>query len=290
MIKMIVMDMDGTLLDKHNHILPKTFDTLMQLQKKGVRLVLASGRSYMRLLPYAKQLQMDTYAGYLVEVNGTAVYDLKNNKREILAQLEEQHIQEIFQYFMKWNLEIIGQFDDGMFDYIPLAMIKEKKAYIKTHHMMQDVPLTAGAFQFVANKKEYPNLTYIHSPKDIKQNLNKISVSYHPDILQDITAQAKKDLKGKYWAGLTSPRWLEIMLEGVNKASGLRHVSKLSGISFDEMIAFGDSENDIEMLQKAGVGIAMENAFDHVKKQADFVTLSNNDNGIAYALEHLFKC
>ena len=96
MVKMIVMDMDGTLLNSHNQITKKTKEILLEVQKKGIQLVLASGRSYMKLLPYAKELQMDIYGGYLVEVNGTAVYDVKNNQREVLAQMQVEQIHEIY--------------------------------------------------------------------------------------------------------------------------------------------------------------------------------------------------
>ena len=72
MIKAIVMDMDGTLLDSNNKILPETKKALIDLEKKGVSLILASGRSYTRLLPYAKELEMDKYHGYLLEVDGIA--------------------------------------------------------------------------------------------------------------------------------------------------------------------------------------------------------------------------
>lgn len=289
MIKMIVMDMDGTLLNHENCILKETKEALMKLQKQGIRLVLASGRSYTKLMPYAKELQMERYGGYLVEVNGIAVYDLMANQREVLAQMQPAQVHELYHYFMKWNVEIIGQFDDGMFDYIPPAMMEEKKAYRKAHGFDEDMPWTAGAFEFITdNRAGYPHLTYIQNPQDIKRSINKVSVAYHPQQLLEITKQAKKDLDGNYWVGLTSPRWLEIMVPGVTKASGLAHVAKKTGISLEEMMVFGDGENDMEMLKEAGVGVAMGNAFDLVKECADELTDSNEENGIAKALKKYF--
>ena len=81
MIKLIATDMDGTLLKSDNTISPKTKHILIEAQKQGVRLVLASGRSYRKLMQYAQELEMPKYGGYLIEVNGTAVYDLANDKR-----------------------------------------------------------------------------------------------------------------------------------------------------------------------------------------------------------------
>lgn len=282
------MDMDGTLLDQNNHILPETKACLLKLQEQGIRLVLASGRSYVKLLPYAEELQMEQYGGFLIEVNGTAIYHLQDHKRDVLAQIELNQIHEIFHYFMKWNVEIIGQYDDGMFDYIPPMMMEEKQLYKQAHNMGDDVPLCAGAFQFIAGNTGYPYLTYINEPEDIKRSINKVSVTYHAEVLHDIVKQAKHDLKNSYWVGLTSPRWLEIMILGVTKATGLSYIAKVTGISLHEMIAFGDGENDIEMLCEVGIGVAMENALDNVKQQADEVTADHNSNGIAHTLKKYF--
>ena len=178
MIKMIAMDMDGTLLDENNRIMPETKKVLMKLQKQGIRLVLASGRSYRKLLPYAQELGMMQYGGYLVEVNGSAVYDLKQQKRDVLARMKKEQIHEVFHYFMKWDVEIIGQFDDGMFDYIPDALMEEKRKYRIEHHLPDDFPWTAGAFEFLFDNREaYPKLTYIKEPEEIQMEINKVSVS-----------------------------------------------------------------------------------------------------------------
>ena len=102
---MIVMDMDGTLLTSDNTISPKTKEMLLQVQKQGVRLVLASGRSYCKLLEYAKELQMDTYGGYLLEVNGLILYDLSTGERHIRKQMGRREMEEIFTYFQQWDVE-----------------------------------------------------------------------------------------------------------------------------------------------------------------------------------------
>lgn len=83
MIQMIVMDMDGTLLTSDNRISSRTKELLLRVQKQGVRLVLASGRSYCKLMEYAEELHMDAYGGYLLEVNGLILYDLASGKRHI---------------------------------------------------------------------------------------------------------------------------------------------------------------------------------------------------------------
>lgn len=283
------MDMDGTLLDPNNRILSETKDVLMNIQKKGIPLVLASGRSYTRLMPYAEELHMKEYGGYLVEINGTAIYDLKRGKRDVLSQISLEQTKELFHYFMRWDVEILGQLDDGMFCYMSEHLRDEKAAYRKKHHIANDVPWTAGPYGIIYdNRKGYPKITYVNGPDEITSSVNKVSVTYHEDIMKEIRDVAARDLKGRYWSGMASQRWLEIMPLHVTKASGLREISSRSGIAMEEMMAFGDSENDISMLQECGVSVIMGNALDSVKAYGDEITDSNSDNGIAHTLKKHF--
>lgn len=95
MLDAIVMDMDGTLLDPNNKILPETKAALIACQKQGTKLVLASGRSYTRLLSYAKELEMDVYGGYLLEVDGIAYYDVQKDERHVLKQMYKEDVEPV---------------------------------------------------------------------------------------------------------------------------------------------------------------------------------------------------
>lgn len=289
MIQMIVMDMDGTLLTSENKISPKTKELLLRVQQQGVRLVLASGRSYCKLLEYAKELCMDAYGGYLLEVNGLILYDLASGKRHIRKQMGRIEMEELFTYFRQWDVEFMAQFDDGLYDYNPESIIKEKAEYRRIHNLGEDYPWTGGAFALLAdNRKGYPNIHYIDTWEEIDRSINKVSIAYHADVMAEVSAQAKRDLKDHYWLGLTTPKWLELMPLGITKGSGLQALVDMLGISMRDVMAFGDGENDIEMLQAAGIGIAMGNAMAEVKAAADEETDSNNDEGIFKALQKYF--
>ncbi|MBS6179614.1 Cof-type HAD-IIB family hydrolase [[Clostridium] innocuum] len=289
MIQMIVMDMDGTLLTSENKISPKTKELLLRVQQQGVRLVLASGRSYCKLLEYAKELCMEAYGGYLLEVNGLILYDLASGKRHIRKQMGRIEMEELFTYFRQWDVEFMAQFDDGLYDYNPESIIKEKAEYRRIHNLGEDYPWTGGAFALLAdNRKGYPNIHYIDTWEEIDRRINKVSIAYHADVMAEVSAQAKRDLKDRYWLGLTTPKWLELMPLGITKGSGLQALVNMLGISMRDVMAFGDGENDIEMLQAAGIGIAMGNAMAEVKAAADEETDSNNDEGIFKALQKYF--
>lgn len=290
MIKIIAFDMDGTLLNHQEEITSETKRCLLALQKRGMILVLASGRSYSRLLRYAHELQMDIYGGYLIEVNGMAIYDVKKCERTIYGQLNITQAQALFNYFKQWKVEIIGHFDTGMFDYNPEVIWEEKRIWRLEHKVAADVPWTGGTFSFIGDTRNgYPNIHYVQSFDDLEASINKISITYWPDQINEVYIQAKKDLKDHYWIGLTSPKWLEIMPLGITKANTLALLAEQLHIENAEIMAFGDGENDIEMLVLSGVGIAMGNAFPSVKIIADDVTESNEEEGIAKAIHKYFS-
>ena len=106
MLKAIVMDMDGTLLNEKNEISPRTLEYLKEQEKKGVKLVLASGRSYTRLLPYAKELEMDRYGGWLIEVDGIAVYDPKTNERTKFRVMQPEEIKDVFNWLTTTTADV----------------------------------------------------------------------------------------------------------------------------------------------------------------------------------------
>lgn len=288
MIKAITMDMDGTLLNSNDEIMPKTKQALIALEKQGVRLVLSSGRSYRRLMKYAKELEMDRYGGYLVEVNGIALYDVKQDQRKRLASFSLQECKDLFAYFKDKEMEVIGNMDDGLFCYMTEEIYEYKKHYRKEHKIAKDFPWTAGAFSVLSDMREgYPHQRYIKDESEINVIFNKICVThFDPSRVAAVMEQAKRDFKDSYWLGLTTKRWLEIMPKGITKAGGLSAFCEASGITFDEILAFGDGENDIAMLDACGKAIAMENALDSVKEHADFVTATNNDEGIAKGIAY----
>ena len=157
MLDAIVMDMDGTLLDPNNKILPETKEALIACQKQGTKLVLASGRSYTRLLSYAKELEMDVYGGYLLEVDGIAYYDVQKDERHVLKQMYKEDVEPVFAYLMHKNCETMAVFNDGLFDYIPDHIMAKKKALRNSQEYPEDFPWTGGPWSWLADMRDgYP--------------------------------------------------------------------------------------------------------------------------------------
>ena len=118
----------------------KTKSALIQLQKKGIQLILASGRSYTRLMPYAMELMMDKHRGWLLEVDGVAVYDLSKMERTILRRMTMEEVQMVFSDLIHRNCESMACFDDGVYDFFPDEIRQIKKTIRIKENLPEDFP------------------------------------------------------------------------------------------------------------------------------------------------------
>ena len=287
MIKAIVMDMDGTLLDPSNKIMPKTKSALIQLQKKGIQLILASGRSYTRLMPYAMELMMDKHRGWLLEVDGVAVYDLSKMERTILRRMTMEEVQMVFSDLIHRNCESMACFDDGVYDFFPDEIRQIKKTIRIKENLPEDFPWTGGPWGWLADMRDgYPNIRYITHVSEITPPINKIQLMQEEQEIQFLyQALTEKFLDFNVFR--TAPRQLEILPKGVSKGETLEKIMEREGWTKDEVLAFGDGENDVSLFDVVENSFAMGQAKAYVKERAKYVTASNNQEGIWQALYKL---
>ena len=286
---MIVTDMDGTLLNGDSEISERTYQILMALQKQGIKVVLASGRNYNSLSKFAAQLNLQDYDGWIVGMNGQQIASLQTNEYEVLKRLSPDLIKRAFKFAVKKDIEYIAVLDKELYAYLSPRIIEKKKAYIKAHNLSDKV-LTGGVFGPIHPQSHYDKTNYINDIENIpNQEFNKIVFTEEPEIMEIISDEMKEYFKGEIDFAFTSPRWIEGMPAGISKGSAIKVIAEKEGINLDEVIAFGDGENDISMLEVAGTAIAMENAMDSVKAHADIIALNNLDDGVAIILEKLLK-
>ena len=285
-MKAIIMDMDGTLLNAKNEISSVTLKTLIELEKQGVTLILASGRSYTRLLPYAKQLKMDVYGGFLLEVDGIAIYDMKADKRTVLRQMEYEEIKDLFAMLMQLDCESMACFDDGMFDYFPASIRNIKEKLRKERQLPESYPWTAGPWDWLADMRQgYPNIHYIQSVDEIFGPINKIQIMQDEDVIANLYESLKEKVQGSFEIFRTCPRQLEILPLGYSKGKTLLKLMHHFGWKPNDVLAFGDGENDVSMFEVVEHSFAMANAKEFVKEKAKHVTSSNNEDGIVAGIE-----
>lgn len=288
MLKAIIMDMDGTLLAPGDHILPETKQKLLELERQGVTLILTSGRSYTRLLPYADQLDMAANGGYLIEVDGISLYDMGAGEREVLRRMDPSEIREVYTDLMHLNCEAQACFDDGFFDYFDEDIRRKKEQLRKERNLPDDFPWTAGPWDWLADLRSgYPNQTFVHSAEEINRPINKIQLMQDEDKIREIYDFLIRKYGDRFEIFRTCPRQLEILPKGYSKGKTLKRLMEMKSWNKDEVVAFGDGENDVSMFEVVDDSFAMANARDFVKAKARYETASNADNGIVRGLERL---
>lgn len=263
--KLLALDIDGTLTNSEKIITPKTRQALIDAQKKGVRLILASGRPTEGVLPVAKELEMEKYGGLILSYNGARVIDLANNKVVYEKTLPAEIIPVIS--------DLAHQYRLGVLTYVGGAVITEtpNDPYIQLEARINKIPLR-GVKDFVSAVTE-------KEPKCLMTGDGNYIGEVEPEI-------------AKALEGLSVYRsesfFLEIMPENIDKALSLEKICEYTGVKREELAACGDGYNDIPMIRYAELGIAMANAKEPVKEAADAVTLSNDEDGIAAAIEKYF--
>lgn len=261
--KVIVMDVDGTLTNKEKKITQKTKAALKMAQEQGMILVLASGRPTSGLLNLAKELEMDQHQGLLVSYNGSQVIDLSTKAILLNNPLSISEAKSILRHLKQFNLT--PMIDDGVHLYV-----ENVDGYLVEYETK------GNAFIL----KEVDDLEAF-----VEFECHKILTSGMPDYLEEIFEDMKYPFNEQCNCIFTAPFYVEYTAKGIDKAKALETVLNHLGCQKEEVVAFGDGHNDASMLKYVGLGIAMENAVQALKDIAHFVTFSNEEDGIAYALE-----
>ncbi len=290
MIRWIVLDMDGTLLNERDQITERTRSCLIRCQERGIRIILASGRSYTRLFPYAERLQMKEHGGYLIEVNGMAVYGLEQEERQVIRQLQEEDIRKLFPYGQSMEVEVQCFEDRAVYYWIPEWQAIEKEKERIKRGLPVDYPNLGGAWTWITDTTEgYPLQLQVQSVEEVPKKLNKINCVADPETNQRVYDSLKKQYGEYYEIVRTCPRLVEISPKGITKGQTLKRLMEKYGIDREEVLVFGDGENDVDMFHQVKYSIAMENAEAFIKKQAYAVTKSNREEGVALVLEKLLE-
>jgi len=276
-IKVIIMDVDGTLTNSEKKISEKTKNALIKAQEAGVILILASGRPTSGLIDYAKELKMDEHHGLLVSFNGSKVVDCQSNKVLFNETMSVEKGQAVLEHMKKFDIKPMIDKDEYLFVNDVYNCYVEYKG--RPFNVIQ-YESRGGKFKLcekddLAAFADYP--------------LNKILTAGDPEYLKANYEEMMEPFKDTLSCMFTGPFYFEFTAKGIDKAKALDSVLIPMGYKKEEMIAFGDGHNDASMVKYAGIGVAMANAVDDLKEIADEVTLSNEEDGIAYTLKEYLK-
>ena len=269
MIKLIGFDLDDTLLDSNKNILD--LEAVKKAIANGVKVVLCSGRPFsQRTKEYYDDLGISD--GYFCAYNGTVIYDIKTNKIVYENSLNKEEL-----FFI---MDTVKQAIDNLSKDIDVSNLA-----LCIHHN--------GNVYATANN-EYLDL-------EVRLNKNKLfigdflangisdackfMIDADPKIIAKLFPLIKEKIEPHFNVMVSMPCFIEVIKKESNKYNGLAEIAKLYGIVEDEIMAFGDSMNDYELVKDAAYGVAMGNSVDEVKKVAKFVTDTNDNHGIRKALK-----
>lgn len=274
-IKAIALDIDGTLTNDRKVITPRTKEALLAAQDSGIKLILSSGRPVQGLRAIASELQLETHDGLLVAFNGAHVVDAQTDEVLFDQPMEEEVLRALVAHMR--GFDVIPWITEGKYLFVERGarhLITYREApfdIVEYERRMCDLELV-----------EVDDLLEVCSrPQD------KLLCASEPEYLQQHWRAMYEPFFDSLSGMFTADFYFEFMAPGITKGNALAGALPKVGIDASEVIAFGDAQNDISMLEWAGMGVAMGNATEAAKAAADMVTGSNNEDGIASALEKI---
>ena len=267
MIKLVAIDMDGTLLNSKKELLEETKQYFKDFHKKetDTLLVLCTGRPESGIRPYLKDLGYLEENHYIISQNGANIYESRTGKRVMDAFLDSAAIQKWIELGKKHGISVMGAGVDYYycFDQEP------------TEWMEFDVKLVTGKLKRIPTKES------------LNTDFYKILLMGDEEQLNEFETFIPEEWRDEFYVVRSQKYLVEVLTKGVNKAFGLEKLAKELNIQSSEIAAIGDAANDIEMLEYAGLAIAMGNASEEVKAIADIVTDTNENNGVIKAIDKL---
>ena len=276
-IRVILLDIDGTLINSKKQITPRTKAALLKAQADGIKLVLSSGRPDQGLYRWAKELKMTEYGGYFVCYNGGKVIDCQTGAVLYNKCIPVSQAKAVLEHVKQF--QVVPVINRGEYMYVTDVF----------NHDLQ-MPQTVNILQYEARSNGYLLCETRDLTEFVDFPLNKILLYGQPEYLRKHCERICAPFENQLNAMFTAPMYFEFTAKNVDKAMAIHQGLASLGYLPEEMIAFGDAENDISMLKYAGIGVAMGNAVDTVKVCADEITASNDEDGIAVSLySHLLE-
>jgi Cof subfamily protein (haloacid dehalogenase superfamily) len=262
MYKMIAIDMDGTLLKEDKSVSEITKEAIERARKKGVKVVITTGRPVEGITRYLKELNLVGEEDYVISFNGCLIQKARSGKVIYKSILKGSDLTYLYEIGKKLNV--------NMHAFSNLGCITPKLSkYTEFEVKANDMP--ANIVDFSAIKPD--------------EEIDKVMMVDEPEILEEAIKKLPKEVYDKYTVVKSTPFFLEFLNRNSNKGEGVKVLAKYLGIDLKEVICIGDAGNDLHMIKFAGLGVAMGNAFEEIKKAADYITSTNEEDGVAEVIE-----
>lgn len=260
----IALDLDGTLTNHDKVVTPRTRQALLKAQEQGAIIILASGRPTYGIVPVAECLELEKRGGYILSYNGGNIVNTKTGEKLFSQFLPDAVIPILYKYAKEKNHALLGYAGNEIITEMP------DDPYVKEESRINKM-----------NIRKVDNLLDALEPHP-----TKLLMTGDPTDMLKAEEELVEILGEKMDIFRSAPFFLELVPKGIDKAQSLLRLLAKINLTPADLMAFGDGYNDLSMLKLAGVGVAMANAAPEVRADADYVTLSNEEDGVAEALLH----
>jgi cell division protease FtsH len=256
----LILDVDGTLLNSSKVLTDKVRNAVIDAEMRGKHVAIASGRSVAGIRRTAAALQLDRFGGFIIAYNGTTVVNCKNGEVVYNQFMPQELYKPVIDASVKMGVKIVVYNDQ----YKQMIIGNGPDDFLTEHAGHLDLtPVNAGNFLKALN---FP--------------VNKFLLKGDPEKMADVEARMKDAFGDRLNIVRSDPMFVEVLPKFVDKHVAVEKLMKYLDIQKDKVICVGDSFNDLPMLRAAGLGVAMGNAADAVKQEADYVTASNDEDGV----------
>lgn len=261
--KVLVLDIDGTLTNSRKEITPATKRGIQEIMKRGHKVILASGRPTPGMRRYEQELELEKYGGYLLSFNGGRIVECRTGEIVYQRTLPPVVIPKLYHFAKENGCGLITYLGDNIISAF------EPDQYIELESRINGMDV-----RVVEDFKNFVDF-------DVNKCLITAPVEKAPEL--------EKQLQEKYGDTLSiyrsEPFFIEIMPKNVDKATSLNRMLESIGLTREDAICCGDGFNDISMIQYAGLGVAMGNAQPAVKEAADYITATNDEDGLVQVID-----
>lgn len=265
--KLLVLDIDGTVTNSDKKVMKRTREAVIHLQENGVLVAIASGRAPKGVFSIAEELKLDHFGNYILSFNGAKIINFQIKKCIYEKQLPAHIPLQLWRDALKYGLGLLTYSEDT------LIAGTQPDSYMALESRISNMPV------------EYHRDFQAHVPFPT----NGCLLTGSPENIEALEPIFTCKYFHETEIFRSEPCFLEVVPKNVDKAYSLMHLLKILGIRREEMVCCGDSFNDITMVQFAGMGVAMKNAQEQLKKVANYVTEHDNDHdGIAEVIERFF--
>ncbi len=267
MIKIITIDLDGTLLDSNKQITETNKAAIKEAKELGVKIVIATGRPYLGFQHIIKELELVNTDTYVICFNGGIIYHLLTNEIVYSSTISGKDVKKLYQESLRLNVNIHA-FKDNQ------ELIAPKQSVCTDREAaLNNISVT------------YTDFTKLND----EDRFIKAMLIDPEEILDDIIPKMGPYWKETFSVVRSAKVFLEILNLEAQKGVALRTLANLLNVDIKDTASFGDNENDLSMIIEAGVGVAMENAVDIVKKHAQMITDDNDNSGVGNGIRKLLS-